>query len=250
MKKLLILLLLVPMLGMEAYSQDFIYTKSNTRIAAKIIELGIGEVQYKEYNNPDGPVIAIKNNDISLIAFEDGHLEFFEPVKKIVMRNDFNKNLLTYHLADLIFNNFTLSYEHISKNGKTGFEIPISFGYGNHAQVDDMYNQFYTGLNLNFYPTGQGKWRFLTGPGLRIGVARWDYGYYNGDNVGCYVDYDENSGYIKFMVNNGVIFTPIKALSFSIVGSIGIRYLFTIPRDYKYQVRTTGAIAVNLSYRF
>ncbi len=248
MKKLLFLLFAVSIFAIEAHSQDFIYTKGNNRIAAKIVDLGIGEVQYKEYNNQDGPTIAIKNSDISLIAFEDGHLEFFEPVKRIIMRNDFNQNLLTYHLADLIFNNFTISYEHITKKGKMGFEIPVSFGYGHYAQVDDLYNQFYTGLNLNFYPTGQGKWRFVTGPGLRIGSAKWDYYTYdegyNGHN------YNKTSGYLKFLVNNGVIFTPIKALSFSVIGSIGIRYVFTIPKDYQYQVRTTGAVAVNLSYRF
>jgi hypothetical protein len=52
------------------------------------------------------------------------------------------------------------------------------------------------------------------------------------------------------LVNNGVIFTPIKALSFSIIGSIGVRYVFKMPPDYDQRVRTTGGVSVNLSYRF
>ena len=248
MKKLLFLLLTISIFSLDAFSQDFIYTRNNNRIAAKIIDLEIGEVHYKDYNNQDGPEIAIKNNDVSLIAYEDGHLEFFEPVKRIVMRNDYKANLFTYHVADLLFNNFTISFEHINKSGKIGFEIPLSLGYSHYANIDDLYNQFYTGLSLNFYPTGQGKWRFLTGPGMRIGMAKWDY--YNYNENGYSNNYDETTGYFKLMINNGVIFTPIDALSFSVVGSLGVRYVFTMPEGYDYQLRTTGAVSVNLSYRF
>jgi len=249
MKKLLLLLFAISLFSVQSYSQDFIYTRNNSRIAAKIVSLEISEIHYKDYNNPNGEEIAIKNNDVSLVAFEDGHLEFFEPVKKIIMRNDFNRNLLTYHLADLIVNNFTLSYERINKSGKIGFEIPISFGYGHYANIDDMYNKFYTGLSVNFYPTGQGKWRFITGPGMRIGVGKWDYyNYYYEDGYSS--TYDEKTGYFKLLVNNGVIFTPIKSLSFSVIGYIGIRYAFSVPPDYNKDVMTTGGVSVNLSYRF
>ncbi len=247
MKKILLLLIISLLTGYGAFSQDYIYTRDNNRIAAKDITIDIAEVRYKDFNKPNGPEIAIKSNDISLIAFEDGRLQFFEPVKKIVMRNEFNKNLFTYHLADLIVNSFTISYERINKSGKIGFEIPLSLGYGRYANIDDIVNQFYTGLNVNFYPTGQGKWRFITGPGARIGSAKWDY-YYYGDHYGQ--DYNETTGYFKLLVNNGVIFTPIKALSFSIVGSIGVRYVFKMPPDYNQRVRTTGGVSVNLSYRF
>ena len=248
MRKLSLLLVFALLLGFNSFSQDYIYTKSNSRIAAKIIDLGIAEVHYKDYNNQNGTVIAIKNSDISLIAYEDGHLEFFEPVKRIKMRNDFKANLFTYHVADLLFNNFTISFEHINKSGKIGFEVPLSLGYSHYANIDDLYNQFYTGLSLNFYPTGQGKWRFLTGPGMRIGMAKWDY--YNYHDGGNSTDYNETTGYFKLMINNGVIFTPIEALSFSVIGSLGVRYVFTMPEGYDYQLRTTGAVSVNLSYRF
>ena len=248
MKKLLLLLFAISLFSVKSYSQDFIYTRNNNRIAAKIVSLEINEIHYKDYNNLDGEVIAIKNKDVSLVAFEDGHLEFFEPVKKIIMRNDFNRNLITYHLADLIVNNFVISYERINKSGKVGFEIPISFGYSHYANFEDMYNQFYTGLSINFYPTGQGKWRFITGPAMRIGVGRWDYYDYNYE--GDYVNYDEKTGYFKLLVNNGVIFTPIKSLSFSVIGYIGIRYAFSVPPNYKKEIMTTGGVSVNLAYRF
>ena len=248
MKATSILLLTLMLTSLSLFSQDYIYTRDNNRIAAKDVTIDITEVRYKEFANPSGPEMAIKSNDISLIAFEDGRLQFFEPVKKIVMRNEFNKNLFTYHLADLIVNNFTISYERINKSGKIGFEIPLSLGYGHHANIDDIVNQFYTGLSVNFYPTGQGKWRFITGPGIRVGLAKWDYHYYDG-NYGSNT-YNSTTGYFKLLVNNGIIFTPIKALSFSIIGSIGVRYVFKMPPDYNQRVRTTGGVSVNLSYRF
>ena len=247
MKKNLSLLLILMLGSISLFSQDYIYTRDNNRIAAKDVTIDITEVRYKEFNNPASPEMAIKSNDISLIAFEDGRLQFFEPVKKIVMRNEFNKNLFTYHLADLIVNNFTISYERLNKSGRIGFEIPLSLGYGRYAEIDDIINQFYTGLNVNFYPTGQGKWRFLTGPGLRVGTAKWDYYSYYENN---YSNYKNTTGYFKLLVNNGVIFTPIKALSFSVIGYIGVRYVFKMPPDYNQRVRTTGGVSVNLSYRF
>ncbi len=248
MKKLSFLLLTFLLVNFSLYSQDYIYTRDNNRIAATDVTINITEVHYKDFSNPTGPEIAIKNNEISLIAFADGRLQFFEPVKKIITRNEFNKNLFTYHLADLIVNNFTISYERLNKSGKIGFEIPLSLGYGRYAEIDDIINQFYTGLSVNFYPTGQGKWRFITGPGFRVGSAKWDYYYYNGYNGSN--TYKSTTGYFKLLVNNGVIFTPIKALSFSIIGSIGVRYVFKMPPDYNQRVRTTGGVSVNLSYRF
>ena len=41
-----------------------------------------------------------------------------------------------------------------------------------------IYNTFYSGLNFNFYPTGQGKVRYFLGPGVRIGIGH-DSGYSN-----------------------------------------------------------------------
>ena len=247
MKKLITLFLFTGITFL-AYSQDYIYLKNNTRIPAIVREVALSNVIYKDYNDQDGPDLMVKVSDVSLIAYQDGHLEFFEPVSRIIQRNDYNPNLLTYHLFDLIFNNFTISYERILKNGKVGLQIPISFGYSHYANIDDIYNMFYTGLNVNFYPTGQGKWRFLTGPGFRIGQARWDYYSYHSETSSH--NYEETTGYFKLLVNNGVIFSPIKELSLSVVGSLGIRYVFTMPKNYKYQIRTTGAFAVNLAYRF
>ncbi len=163
---------------------------------------------------------------------------------------NFKKNLINYHLFDLIVNNFKLSYERITSNGKLGIQIPIAIGYGDPDNVsgfDDVYNTFYTGVTLNFYPTGQGKVRYFMGPGIQVGTGFFSDGYYDGySNV-----YEKTETFIfRFMVNNGIMFTPIEALSISLVGSLGIRYTDETYYNDDQNIKTVGAFAANLSYRF
>lgn len=123
-------------------------------------------------------------------------------------------------MIDLIVNNFKISYERILLNGKIGIQIPFAIGYGNDISgFDDVDNKFYTGLALNFYPTGQGKVRYFMGPAVNVGTGNYeDYnGYYNSSEP-YYGTYD--TFILRFYVNNGVMFSPIPELSLSAVGSI------------------------------
>ena len=83
MKKYLFLLLAITLFGMDAFTQDFIYTRNNNRIAAKIIDLEISEVHYKDYNNQDGPVIAIKTMKSALLLLKMVILNFFSRLRKL-----------------------------------------------------------------------------------------------------------------------------------------------------------------------
>jgi len=46
------------------------------------------------------------------------------------------------------------------------------------------------------------------------------------------------------------MFTPIEALSISLVGSLGIRYTDKVKYNNDNNVKTVGAFSANLSYRF
>lgn len=234
-------------------AQDYIYKRNQKgRITANIIDVLSHETIYKLFGEESGQILTIRNNEISLIAFENGDVRFFEKEKRVINRNNYNKNIINYHLFDLIVNNFKLSYERIISNGKIGIQIPIAIGYGDSDNIsgfDDVYNKFYTGLTVNFYPTGQGKVRYLMGPALQIGTGYFDNNHY--DPSGGYTSYSNIDTFIlRFLVNNGIMFTPIKALSISLVGSLGIRYTDKTRDQNDNSVKTVGAFSANLSYRF
>lgn len=242
-----ILVALISFSSLQA--QDFIYLKNNTsRIAAEHINVGSNETHYRLFGEDSKAVFAIDNKEISLIAFEDGTVRYFQGEDELKSVYDYNKNLMTFHLFDLIVNQFTLSYERIISNGKIGIQIPVSLGFSDSDRngFDDVQNKYYTGVNLNFYPTGQGRVRYCLGPGFQIGTATYDDTYYNSSQ---YVENHLETTVFRFLINNALIISPVKDMSLAIVGSIGVRYLDQSSEDKK-EVKTVGAFAFNLSYRF
>lgn len=253
MKKSILFILIICVSVTMLNAQDYIYNRDgSTRIAATDIKIQPSHTTYSLFGDKSGNIIAIDNNDISMIIFENGAVKYFEKESKAISRTKFKKNLINYHLLDLVVNNFKLSYERILSNGKIGIQIPISIGYGDYDNIsgfDDVYNTFYTGVTLNFYPTGQGKVRYFMGPGIQVGTGFFTNGYYdNFTNV--YVNENLDTFILRFLINNGIIFTPIDALSISIVGSLGIRYTDKSDQYEDRKIKTVGAAAINLSYRF
>lgn len=54
-----------------ANSQDIIRTKTDT-IKAKVLEIGLDEIKFRNYNNLDGPIVVISKYDVYEITFENG----------------------------------------------------------------------------------------------------------------------------------------------------------------------------------
>lgn len=233
------------------FSQSYIYTRTQeNRIAAKNIKVNNNETTYQLYDSESGETYVVPNKEISFIAYKNGKVRFFEATEKVAKRNDYNPNFMTFHLLDMVVNNFTLSYERIISKGKIGIQIPLSFGYDDDLSgYDDVNNKFYTGVTLNFYPTGQGKVRYFLGPSIQVGQGFYDNNYYD-QQVGHYVDDNLDTFVFRLLINNGIMFTPIDALSIKLVGSIGIRYTDKLRYPDDDDIKTVGAANVSLSYRF
>ncbi len=251
MKRILFLVSILLFVAMSAIAQDLIFMRDlGKRIAATNIKVSIDETTYTKFNDESGKVYSLFNNEISMIAYVNGDVRFFEKEKKVTRRYNYKKNLLNFHLFDLIVNNFKLSYERIISNGKMGIQIPFAVGYGNGISgFDDIRNKFYTGISLNFYPTGQGKVRYFMGPGLQFGKGSYDDEYYAGGSSHPPMQVEKDTFVFRFLVNNGVIFSPIKELSLSAMLALGIRYVDE-SYDGNDNIKTVGAFSFNLAYRF
>ncbi len=238
-------------------AQDIIYKTDGTKEAVKILQVGNREIQYIKFDNPDGPVYVINKENTVMITYENGDYDLFgrpdyrKKPDNQELETDFARNVFAYHLFDLVFGDFALSYERLLPSGKVGIKVPVAFGFD---EYDNWYfnNIFYSGVGVNFYPTGQGKWRYFMGPQFRIGYSRatdW-VDYYDDQGHYWYSEDVYSEGvYAKFLIDNGVQFTPLKNFSVSAIGSIGIRY-FPEAAYEEDVVRTDGQFAINLSYRF
>ena len=116
---------------------------------------------------------------------------------------------------------------------------------------DWVKNLVYSGVGINLYPTGQGKWRYFVGPDVRIGYGKQSYWTYYYDEYNNYYEDEETSEgiYTKFFVNNGIIFTPVRNFSLSAVVGVGIRYFPQASYSYN-TVMPSGYFSFNVNYRF
>jgi len=237
-----------------ASAQDVIFKKDGSKEEAKIILVGDKEIQYKKFSNQAGPVYTINKNDILLITYENGEYEIIctqekaDKPDKPDLTKDFAKNVISYHMFDLVFGDFAFSYERILANGLVGFKIPVALGYYDYSNIGNFNSIFFSGIGVNFYPTGQGKWRYFVGPQVRIGIGQETEWVYNYDNNG--EEKVENEGlYTQFFIDNGVTFLPVRNFGISIIASVGVRYFpeATYSND---ALRPDGRFAVNISYRF
>ena len=170
----------------------------------------------------------------------------------------YGSNLIRYHMLNLIINEFTISYERILNNGKSGIQIPVSFGYDKEpvevpwpppfedaSDPNQLVTKFETGVNFNLYPGKQGIFKYYLGPGLRFGTGFWyqDVYGYNSPSLTDPIDTD----YLKFFVNNGFLWSPAQYFAISLNGFIGIQHSFEATEK---ETQTIGGLSFELIARF
>lgn len=56
---------------------DVIVTNTGESVKAKVISVGVNEVKYKKYDNPEGPEYSMLKSDIMSIVYENGSADVF-----------------------------------------------------------------------------------------------------------------------------------------------------------------------------
>jgi hypothetical protein len=74
--------------ALAAFCQDVIVMRNADEIEAIIQDIGISEVKYKRYSNPDGPAYTALKSDIFMIKYANGEEETFpEATANVPMAN-------------------------------------------------------------------------------------------------------------------------------------------------------------------
>lgn len=235
-------------------AQDTIVFKSDKRTAAVIKEINDLEIRYKNFSNPEGPDFVTQKSNIYKIIFKNGEQMQLSKQKK---KDGYGRNIISYHLFDFVYQDFSMSYELISKNGKFGYKIPVAVGFGNTDRDGPRLftNTIYSGFGLNAYIFGQNTISYFIGPEIHVGWGKDDYYYYNYDweYYGPSYGYEETLEFVygRLLINNGIAFSPIDNFRLAAVMGLGVRY-YNTGKDYYDDdgFRSTAYFTFSMGLRF
>lgn len=83
--KITIVLYCLMLITTISSAQDIITKKNGDDIQAKVIEITLNELKYKNFNNLDGPIISILKSDVILIRYENGTKDVFVEEKPTIV---------------------------------------------------------------------------------------------------------------------------------------------------------------------
>jgi hypothetical protein len=95
MKKNFLLLVVVIGFGIAATAQDVITLKNGTDIDALVQKIGEVEIEYKKFDNPNGPNYTLRKSEIFMIKYANGSKDVFavSVVEKNTQTDKKNENM-------------------------------------------------------------------------------------------------------------------------------------------------------------
>ena len=257
--KLLLSTIILCTLVFPVLAQDVIFTSDGKKVEAKILEVGTQDIKYKKSSNMDGPTYLISKTDVLIITYENGSHETFaaqqvrrgnrgrvKPYDSLTTK--YGKNFITYNTIGLLNTNLTFAYERIMAEGHLGLRIPITIGFA--VEPDNYYYSsigrstvFASGLDINFYPDGQGKIRYFVGASFLM------TSFYYKDYYGSTPSEILTGTQTAAMMKHGLVIQVTPAFNMSFVLGLGVRQNQTVGY-YDYGVDVKGVFEFNVGYRF
>lgn len=165
-------------------------------------------------------------------------------------KKDFGRNNISLMLSDVVMKRLSFEYEHVfGDKGNMSINIPFSYAIGESEDVYSEYLNWWVGLGMKLYPTGQGTIRYYVGPEVRVISSHENINniyYYDG-----YVQEDpeitEDYMHTAFLLNNGMIYEPTEHFIFTV--NLGLGFL---SKDSKTGdgVQPMATPSVRMGFRF
>lgn len=193
--KIATLLIAAFLFAANMQAQDVIHKKNGQILQTKVVELGVGEIKYRLFDQPDGPIYVVEKESIAKIIFQDGHTELYGAARmddKEMFEGQGKRNLKVSFLGPLIgYTN--IIYEQNIKPGRSWEAKACIVGLGK-AQEDhprgfigSFAYKFYK--KPTFYTNDMKRTHLLQGgyikPEIFIGTTSYDtysYDYPYSDN--------------------------------------------------------------------
>jgi hypothetical protein len=139
MKKIFFLSILL-VFSIAVNAQDLIRTKTDS-ILSKVVEIGIDEIKYYQFNNLNGPVYVIRKSDVLEIIYENGSRYFIAPDpydvnKEVAIRH--KSRAIKFEFFSPLTRKLVFGYETMLKVG-TNLEFKIGIiGPGTGENSDNV----------------------------------------------------------------------------------------------------------------
>ncbi|MFN4123016.1 MAG: hypothetical protein ACK4GL_06900 [Flavobacteriales bacterium] len=269
MKKLIILICL-SLFAVISFAQDIIYLKDGTNIVSMVVAVDKRTVKYKKPSGK-GPINEIAKSRVIKIQYESGAIDDFTISTRDTVffsrtgiddaffpnsyLTDLKDNIISLNLFDFFDLGVGMAYERVFDGGTKSLRIPAFFSLRDTlGPFSDRFGfkTFETGLDLLFYPTGQGRLKYSVGPSIRYGGFRIYEDQFVLDPVtgfGYFISSNRNTSTFAFGVNNFITLMASNNLYFSGNMAIGVRKINDYP-DKSRATRTHFNIGMHLGYRF
>lgn len=76
MRRFLLLLIMIASVGI-GFAQDVIVKKDGSIIMSKVLKISETEIEYRNFDNPDGPIRTVSISNVLSINYQDGEKEMF-----------------------------------------------------------------------------------------------------------------------------------------------------------------------------
>lgn len=238
----------------SAYSQDILYTSNGNKLQAKVLEINLKDIKYKDFNNIEGPTYVISKTDIILIQYSNGVTEVINdnpntiapktteqtatvsnsidktktPEKKEFNLYYLNNNMLSINALALANGDVTLMYDRDFFNSRMsvtflgGYNFNARMGGLNAliAESKDMAKKKYdAGFGINFMPRNTKRVQYFVG--ILGKYMAYDYQEVIDTSNNQKRFQAASASQLAIMISNGWIYRISPNFNFKIFGSIG-----------------------------
>ncbi len=255
--------LLFVMFSVVLFAQDRITLSDGTSRTGKIISEDQNFVRMKL---DDGTISAFRKAIINELNYGSGQAQKQLPDLKIapvpssrpVKQNnrieyksdEIGSNIISFNYFNILHSNISISYERINKSGIIGVKIPVSVRLGASNRFFAVEHDYYTGVELNFYPVGQNSVSYFLGPAFRFGsgTVSGSREFFVDQNFALSNLGEANGTYLAFMFNNGIMFQPTPEFYLSLDAGLGLRQFFI--DNFEANSRTFFNFGAHVGFRF
>ncbi len=177
---------------------------------------------------------------------------------------DKNQNVISFHITDVLYTDFLISYEHKFSDKEYGLYFPFAYNFGKEKNIYGLNSNYFTGFGINYYFTSGIPVYFFMGPEVNMGTAKLAYfDFTNNAQLTNIKSYSEDYFYSRIFYNGGFRYSPQRNTSILVKLGLGVQYadypnvpyIFETPegkfiKDYNYYQEKRITPVFNFSFGF